>query len=72
MIKSRESSGMAAFLKRQDPNLEDLKKKYFSDDSQSAKSSAYKAEKTQFQHWSDIERYIDKQSRLKQSKMGIR
>jgi cytoskeletal protein RodZ len=50
---------------KSDANLEELKKKYFSDDSDSAKSSAYKAEKTQFQHWSDIERFIDKQSRLK-------
>ena len=46
VIKSRESSGMSAFLKKQDPNLEELKKKYFSDGIENTKSSAYKAEKT--------------------------
>ena len=28
-LKSKQSGGLAQFLKKDDPNLEDLKKKYF-------------------------------------------
>lgn len=32
VMKSKESSGMASFLKREDPQLSSLKRKYFDSD----------------------------------------
>lgn len=62
MIKSKQSSGMNSFLKTPNPNLNDLKKQYFEQQKKNV-NSAFEAPKQEFKHWSDIERYIDKQKR---------
>lgn len=69
-IKSKESGGLAAFLKKKDPNLESLKDQYFKNDESSAlksqNKSAYKPSDTQFTHYTDVENFIEKQVRKKQ------
>lgn len=68
-IKSKESGGLNAFLKKKDPNLDKLKDKYFSEsDSTNAarQGSAYRPRDTQFSHYSDVEDFIEKQARKKQ------
>ena len=45
-IKSKESSGHNAFLKKIDPNLDKLKEKYLDDGAISSSKSAYKPSDT--------------------------
>ena len=60
VIKSKESSGVKAFLKKKDPNLDSLKEKYFKSDATTMeKKSAYKPSDTQFKHYTDVENYIE-------------
>lgn len=59
-IKSKESSGLNAFLKKKDPELEKLKQKYMGDAEAATSKSAYKPSDTQFTHYSDVENYIEK------------
>ena len=61
-IKSKQSGGLNAFLKKKDPTLDALKEKYFDSDSGNNKS-AYKPSDTQFSHYSKVEDYIEKQQR---------
>ena len=71
VLKSKESSGMSAFLKKGDPqNLSDLKQKYFSPN----QKGSFKRPEDQISHWSDVERYIDrtKRSRKLQESMQLR
>ena len=47
VIKSKESSGVKAFLKKKDPNLDNLKEKYFKSDATAMeKKSSYKPSDT--------------------------
>ena len=63
VMKSKESSGMASFLKREDPQLSSLKRKYFDSDLQQNKHSAFKPGKEEVKHWSDVETLIERQKR---------
>ena len=59
VLKSKESSGMSAFLKKGDPkNLSDLKQKYFTQS-----QTAFKRPEDKIQNWQDVERYIDRTKR---------
>ena len=47
VLKSQQSSGVKAFLKKEDPNLKSLKEKYFKSDATAMeKKSAYKPSDT--------------------------
>ena len=46
IMKSKESGGLSAFLKKKDPNLESLKTKYFEDESLKSSKSAYRPSDT--------------------------
>ena len=47
VIKSKESSGVKAFLKKKDPNLDNLKEKYFKSDATAMeRKSSYKPSDT--------------------------
>ena len=60
-IKSKESGGLNAFLKKKDPNLENLKEKYFDDAAGKNSKSAYRPADTQFKNYTDVEDFIEKQ-----------
>ena len=59
-IKSKQSGGMSAFLKKKDPNLEKLKSDYFDRDKTQSSASSYKPTDTQFSHFSEVEDFIEK------------
>ena len=60
IMKSKESGGLSAFLKKKDPNLESLKTKYFEDESLKSSKSAYRPSDTQSKNYADVEDFIDK------------
>ena len=69
VIKSKESSGLKAFLKKKDPNLDKLKDRYFKGDNVENEKhrfkSAYKPSDTQFSAPQDMERYVAQQRMIK-------
>lgn len=65
-IKSKQSGGLNSFLKKKDPNLDSLKEKYFAQGASQSSKSAYKPADTQFSHYTDVENFIEQQSRKKQ------
>lgn len=58
-IKSKESGGLNAFMKKKDPNMERLKEQYF-DSGKTKTKSAYKPSDTQFTHYTEVENFIEK------------
>ena len=53
---------MNQFLKKEDPNIKKLKEQYF-EGTESASRSSYKPSDVQFQHYTDVEDFIEKQGR---------
>ena len=62
---------MSSFLKREDPNMSKLKEKYFKPQTQDKRSAFQKPEKS-FQHWSEIETYIDRNKRTQMEQQSYR
>ena len=60
-IKSKQSGGLNAFLKKKDPNLDMLKEQYFGDGQQkNTQKSAYRPADVQFKHYTDVEDFIER------------